>query len=401
MGIELEYYHVHTMYSNLFTSNDSPASPQDYAKVMAKRGCRTFCLTEHGNRGPIFEQYQLIKKYNIDKAIAGAEVYFVPDRNPQLKDKRNFHLVVLAKNQTGFEELNMLCTEANLTGFYGKARVDFNLLSQLNPNNFLVTTACIGGVIADEEGQKYCKRLYDIFGNNFYLEVQHHPQKSQALHNKKVIDLHLKHHWPLIAGTDSHYVNKEDKILREELMLSGGITKTYEDEYDLYLPAANEIVDMFNQQGVLTKSQIYNSIQNTLLLRDFDGCKFTNERKFPISRPQLSEKERKFLYQKMVCDGYIEKEGMPTKEQAAELRTEMNTVLETNSEDYFISHVDLIAEAKKRGGVLTTTGRGSASSFATNYALGFSTVNRLHTPVKLYADRFVSKAKLASGSMPD
>lgn len=404
MPIDYQPYHVHSYSGNIFTQNDSPTSIEDYAKEFNKRGYSALCITEHGNRSDIFAQYDMVQKYdNLKTAIAGAEVYFVPDRNPELKDRRNFHLVLLAKNQEGLYQLNRITSEANETGFYAKARVDFDLLRQLNPANFLCTTACVGGVLKDDDGEKYCKQLYDIFGKNFYLEIQHHPQDIQVKMNQRIVSLYKKHGWPLIYGTDTHYISKEDKILREELLLSGGVKadKYADDSFDLYLPTAEESYAMLKNQGVFSAAQIEEAMENTLLIRDFEGVSFTKERKFPISRKDLSKDERKYLYQKLVCDGYIAKEGMPSADEAAELRKEMNTILETDSEDYFITHVDIIDEAIKRGGVLTTTGRGSASSFATNYALGFSTVNRLHTPVKLYADRFVSKAKLESGSMPD
>ena len=137
--------------------------------------------------------------------LAAAEAYFVPDRT--IKENRGFHLILVAKNMEGFYELNEILSEANLTGFYYHARVDFELLRRLNYRNFLVTTACVAGVNTEE----LCVDLYNIFRENFYLEVQHHPQQIQIERNKWMVELSKKYKWPLIYGTDSHYVYKEEK----------------------------------------------------------------------------------------------------------------------------------------------------------------------------------------------
>lgn len=148
------------------------------------------------------------------------------------------------------------------------------------------------------------------------------------------------------------------------------------------------------QQNILSKAQIEEAMENTLILREFEGVSFDKERKFPISRPDLTQEQRNLLYQKMVCDGYIAKAGMPTKEEAKELREEMNAILETNSADYFIGLHDMLQKGIEYGGIMTTTSRGSACGFATNYALGFTSINRLHSPVRMYPERFISKAKV-------
>ena len=96
-------YHIHSKYSNALTQPDSTMSIMDYGVEFKKRNIPVLCITEHGNRSDVWEQYEAAQKlsdadFNM-KAIAGAECYFVPDRNPELKDRRNFHLIVLAKNQ--------------------------------------------------------------------------------------------------------------------------------------------------------------------------------------------------------------------------------------------------------------------------------------------------------------
>lgn len=139
-------------------------------------------------------------------------------------------------------------------------------------------------------------------------------------------------------------------------------------------------------------------MENTLQLREFEGVSFTTEKKIPCSRKDLTLDQRNRLYKKECCDGYIAKAGMPTKEEAAALHEEMNAVAETGTADYFICMKDIVDKGLEYGGILTTTGRGSGVSFATNYALGFTSINRLKCPVRLYPERFISRERLESGA---
>lgn len=394
-----EPFHVHTSYSNCLTQPDSTMSIEDYAKVYRKRGHHVLCISEHGNRSNVWQQFDLAKKYSDENfrmtPLAAAETYFVPDRTT--KEHRGYHLILVAKNQEGFYQLNEILSEANLTGFYYHARVDFDLLRKLEYRDFICTSACVAGPTEED----MLSELHNIFRENFYLEVQHHPQQVQVDRNKWMLELSKKHRWPLIYGTDSHYIYKEEKELRTELMLSKGIKYGAEDEFLLFLPTAEEAYQMLKEQGVLNKAQIEEAMENTLVLREFEGLSFTTEKKIPNAYPELSLDRRNYLYKKQCCDGYIEKTGMPTKEEAAEIHEEMNSVADTGTADYFLIAKRIVDRAKELGGVLTTTGRGSGSSFCTNYSLGFTSVNRLHSPVKLYPDRFISRERMASGILPD
>ena len=406
-----EPYHVHTCYSNCLTQPDSTMFISDYAKAYKERGHHVLCISEHGNRSNVWEQYEIAEKYRNDKddpydltPLAAAEVYFVPDRFREIdgkKDGRNFHLILVAKDQEGFYQLNEALSEANLTGFYGKARVDFDILGRLDYKHFLCTTACVAGIMRDQLYENYACTLHEIFRENFYLEIQDHPQAIQVETNQKVLRLYGKYHWPLIFGTDSHYIYPEEAALRKELLLSAKINYGDEDSFILDLPTAETAYQRLLDQGVFVKARIEEAMENTLFLREFEGVKFDRERKFPISRPELTQEQRNRLYKHMVCNGYIEQAGMPTKEEAAEIHKEMDTIVETNSADYFIGLHDMLELGKKKGGVLTTTSRGSACGFVSNYSLKFTSINRLHVPVRMYPARFISKAKLLSGSMPD
>lgn len=409
--VDFEPYHVHSCYSNCLTQPDSTMFISDYAKAYRERGHKVLCLSEHGNRSNVWEQFDICESYKNDKnnpyamtPLAAAEVYYVPDRKPNSEgayDGRNFHLILVAKNMEGYYELNEIISEANLTGFYRHARVDLELLNRLNYKNFICTTACVAGIWKDENYEYLASQLGEIFRENFYLEVQHHPQAIQVETNMKVLRMYQAHRWPLIYGTDSHYINKEDKILRTELMLSKGISYGDEDSFDLHLPTAQEAYQLLLNQGVLTKAKIEEAMENTLILRDFEGVKFTKEKKIPNAYPDMTLEQRNYLYKKTCCDEYIRKAGMPTKEEAKELHAEMDAVADTGTADYFLLCKRIVDRGKELSGVITKTGRGSGSSFATNFSLGFTSLNRLHSPVKLYPERFISKERMAAGILPD
>lgn len=405
-----EAYHCHSYYSNALTQPDSTVAIKDYAKVYRERGHHVLCLSEHGNRSNVWEQFDICEAYRNDPVnpydltpLAAAEVYFVPDRLAEIdgkKDGRNFHLILVAKNMEGFYEMNEILSEANLTGFYKRARVDFDLLGRLNYKNFLCTSACVAGVFSDPDFERLACQLHEIFKENFYLEIQDHHQQIQKEVNTKILRMYGRYHWPLIFGTDSHYINPEDAELRKELLLSAKINYGDEDSFILDLPTAETAYQRLVDQGVFVKARIEEAMENTLILREFEGVKFTNEKKIPNAYPDLPIDRRNYLYKKTVCDEYIKKAGMPTKEEAAELHAEMDTITSTGTADYFLIMKQIVDKGKEYGGILTTTGRGSGASFATNYALGFSSINRLRCPVTMLPERFISADRL-KGSLPD
>ena len=373
-------------------------SIEDYAKVYKERGHHVLCISEHGNRSNVWQQFELAKKYSDDtfqmKALAAAEAYFVADRTT--KDHRGYHLILIAKNMDGFYQLNEILSEANLTGFYYHARIDFELLRRLYYKNFICTSACVAG----PDDETMILGLHNIFKENFFLEVQAHPQQVQVDRNKWMVELSKKHKLPLIFGTDSHYVYKEEKELRRELLLASKISYGSEDEFLLYLPTAEEAYQMFRDQGVLNRAQTDEAMENTLILRECDGVCFTNEKKIPNPYPDMPLDRRNNQNKKTVCDEYIRKAGMPSKEEAAEIHAEMDTMTSTGTADYPLIMKKIIDKGIEYGGVLTKTGRGSGASFVSNYAMGFSSINRLHCPVKMYPERFISADRLANG-LPD
>ena len=140
-------YHKHCHYSNIRTL-DCIVKPQDYIDRAKELNHTTVFTTQHGWGGNYLEMYDLCQKNNL-KMIFGAELYIVADRFE--KDNTNRHIVIIGKNQNAFYQLNEIMSESNKTGFYYKPRIDLNLLLSLNQNNFIITTACVAGILRDED----------------------------------------------------------------------------------------------------------------------------------------------------------------------------------------------------------------------------------------------------------
>ena len=135
-------YHKHCSYSNVITP-DSVVFPEDYAKRAVELGQKVLSGVQHGWQGRAIEYYELAKKYNL-KFLFGTEAYWVKDRLE--KDRTNAHIILLAKNENGRKGINRILSEASISGFYYRPRIDMELLLSLSPNSVWITTACIAGL---------------------------------------------------------------------------------------------------------------------------------------------------------------------------------------------------------------------------------------------------------------
>ena len=394
-------YHKHTMYSNV-RSLDVICKPIEYInRAKELDGDKAiYFTTEHGYQGNIFETHTLCKNNNI-KMIVGSEVYYVYDRKE--KDKSNYHLVIIAKNKEGYKQLNYILSKANEDGFYYKPRIDDELLFSLNPNNFIITTACVAGRLRDDEGlDEWLIKMKDYFKDNFYLEVQSHSHKSQVEHNKKILELKNKFNIPIIHANDSHYINKEDAKYRDLFLKAKGIVYPEEEGFILDYPSYDEIVERYKLQGVLSDEDIIESLENTLIFDKFEGLKLD----YDIKIPHVSDNPNKELKEIINREWEKESKNIPTEEHdkyIEAIRYEIDILEKCNMEEYFILDYKIVNKAiNKYNGMLTKTGRGSAVSFYVNKLLGLTEIDRLKSPITLYPTRFMSTERiLKTKSLPD
>lgn len=392
------------MYTNVRIS-DSVATNEAYAKRAVELGQTILSTCEHGWQGNYWECYKLAKQYGL-KMLFASEAYWVKDRLE--KDSTNCHIFLGAKNEHGRQCLNDILSEANLTGFYGRPRVDIPLLLSLPKDDVWVTSACLAGWWY-EDAEDIWTTLFDHFGKNFFLEVQYHDTDKQREINERVLKLHNQIKAPLIMGCDSHFIFPQEDQNRIDFINSKGMHYADEDNWYMDMPDGNTAYERFAKQGVLTHTDIMDAINNTQVFCDveeYDSPIFNSEIKMPTLYPDWTQEQRDEEYKRLVWSGWdayktdISREKWPHYED--EIKSEVQTVVDTHMADYFIDNYHIIRKGKENGGWLTKTGRGSAVSFITNKLLGFTEVDRIAASVKMYPERFMSTTRiLESGTLPD
>lgn len=403
-------YHKHDHMSNIF-SPDSNTKQEEYILKALEYGHTNYFTTNHGSFGDIFEAKTLCDKYGL-KCIAGIEGYIVPD--PLLKDKSNYHIIVIPKTDIARKKMNYVSSMANIKGFYYKPRFFIEDLLALDKDDIYITTACVAGLLRDEVSiNKIFKPLLEHFGNNMMLEVQSHNEPIQKEINTKAIYYSEQYGLSLIAANDSHYIDEEGRQERLELLKGKHINYGTEDEFILDYPTAEVMMTRFKKQGVLTDRQIDDAINNTLIFDNCEEIKLDHSIKMPTIYPNLTPKQRVDLLKDKVEEKFktiieldnITQEELPRYKNGIEY--EMKIIEDTNDEihtaDYFLfneKNVDLAVN--KYGGVLTRGGRGSCGSFYINRILGMTQLDRFRINLPLFPDRFASTARLLENrSLPD
>nr|DAJ59089.1 MAG TPA: DNA polymerase III, alpha subunit [Caudoviricetes sp.] len=392
------------MYTNVRIS-DSVVTNEAYAKRAVELGQTILSTCEHGWQGNYWECYKLAKQYGL-KMLFASEAYWVKDRLE--KDSTNCHIFLGAKNEHGRQCLNDILSEANLTGFYGRPRVDIPLLLSLPKDDVWVTSACLAGWWY-EDAEDIWTTLFDHFGKNFFLEVQYHNTDKQREINERVLKLHNQIKAPLIMGCDSHFIFPQEDQNRIDFINSKGMHYADEDNWYMDMPDGNTAYERFAKQGVLNHTDIMDAINNTQVfceVEEYDSPIFNSEIKMPTLYPDWTQEQRDEEYKRLVWSGWDAYKTDISKEKWShyedEIKSEVQTVVDTHMADYFIDNYHIIRKGKENGGWLTKTGRGSAVSFITNKLLGFTEVDRIAASVKMYPERFMSATRiLASGSLPD
>ncbi|MBQ8302750.1 MAG: PHP domain-containing protein [Clostridia bacterium] len=389
-------YHKHDHYGNPWTM-DCVVKPEEYCQRAIELGHDSVFTVNHGVTGNVFEWMELSKKYNL-KMRYGMETYFVNDRFE--KDRSNKHLVIVAKNNDGVMQLNDIMTEAHTTGFYYKPRIDRELLFSLNPNDFIITTACVAGIWNDPE---LILALHRKFGKNFFLEVQFNQFAKQIEVNQELLRLSKEAHIPIIHANDSHYIYPQDSEYRDVLLKAKEIY--YEDEGSSIMdyPDSDTIFHRYEKQGVLTRQQVAEALENTLI---FDECEPITLINDDIKLPPISENPTEDLRNIIYTKWQDEKNNVPKErwqEYEDAISYELDIVEKTHMENYFLIDYVVAKEGQQKyDGRLTNTGRGSAPSFYITKLLGLTDIDRVASPITLYPTRFMSIERiLGARSLPD
>lgn len=414
-------YHKHSMYSNLFGGvGDSNIKQKEYIDRCIELGHTNFFTTEHGVFGDIFEAFDLCKNNNL-RCLPGLEGYIVIDNNPELKDKSNYHIMIIPVTDKARKKCNYYNSLAHIQGFYYKPRWSLEYLMQFDKDDLYITSACCAGLLRNEESiEKILMPLINHFGDHVLLEVQNHQFDIQKDINKKAVALSESMGLKLVAANDSHYILPWQAKERHDLMvgkrqLEGKPDAIFvaEDEFILDFPDYDSFFERFEKQGILTDQQIEDAIDNTLIFDNIEEIQLDYEIKMPNIYPNIPLDDRMKMLEDMVWEKFeeIKQKEHLTKEELPKyidgINYELQIIRDTNEQihtcDYFLfntRNVDLAVN--KYGGILTRGGRGSCASFYTNKLLGMTQLDRFKINLPIFPDRFASTARLIENrALPD
>ena len=414
-------YHKHSHYSSLFGGvGDSNVKQKEYIDRCLELEHTNFFTTEHGVFGDIFEAFDLCKNNNL-RCLPGLEGYIVVDNNPELKDKSNYHIMIIPRTDKARKKCNYYNSMAHINGFYYKPRWSLDYLLQFDKDDLFITTACCAGILRDEDGiEKILMPLINHFGDNVLLEIQNHQFDIQRQINKKAVVLSESLGLKLVAANDSHYIYPWQAKERHDLMVGkrqlDGKPDAYimsEDDFVLDFPDYDELFKRFEKQGVLSEQQIEEAIDNTLIFDDIEEIQLDYEIKMPNIYPNVPLDDRMKMLEDMVWEKFEitkQKEHISDEELPKYIdgiNYELQIIKDTNEQihtcDYFLfntRNVDLAVN--KYGGILTRGGRGSCASFYTNKLLGMTQLDRFKINLPIFPDRFASTARLIENrALPD
>lgn len=405
-------YHKHTSLSNRYMK-DSPVLPIDYWNELKQRYGDSPCIyttVEHGWAGNYFKQYDDLEKYNKKNGtniqwVYGCEAYWVKNRHEQ--DRSNCHIVLLALTDKGRRAINKAVSIANKDGYYyGRPRVDMELLLGLPPNDVMVTTACVAFWNKYDDIDAIVMLLSQHFPH-FYLEVQPHDTDKQKDINRHIIGLSNVYGISIIAGCDSHYITASQAQDRDELLKSSDIH--YEDEDGWYMdyPTYDELVARFKRQGVLSDRQIAAAIEATNFLFQYEPIKLDRSLKVPVIKPlrDKTQTERNAIFEQILKDEWKAQRGDIDTDKLSqyqrEIQHDIGEIEACNMADYFILSYEVMKRAQEvYDGILTPSGRGSAVSMFINKLLRLTKVDKVNSPVLMYSERFLTKERVLDSHTP-
>lgn len=403
-------YHLHSDMSNGVTNVDSVTKYNDYIDYAASLGMKALGFSEHGS---VFQWVK--KKVDIEKKgmkYIHAEEFYVTEelfKEPEteeyekalteltesllgtdlqkaqeeigefieknkIKVRDNLHCILIAKNYDGVLELNELSSKAfnkEDGHFYYSPRITMDELLGTS-DNIIITTACIGGVFC-KGNKKVQQRMADFLVANkhrCYLEVQHHIDPLQIQYNKYLADISEKYNIPLIAGTDTHALNKTHLIGREILQKAKDVKFESESNFDLTFKTYDELVECYRKQGALSEKQYLKAIENTNVMADsVEVFELDYTKKYP----KLYKDSMAAINQKII-EG-VKKRGIDKypnyKEYKERIIYELKTYVHNEAIDFLLLEEDYKAALRKQD-VYCGPSRGSVSGSIIAYILGIT-----------------------------
>ena len=394
--------HVHTHYS-LF---DGVATPQEYVDRASALGMNAIAITDHGTLSGHREMYRIAKEKGI-KPILGVEGYFCADRfDKRPKAERTEptdliynHIILLAKNQLGLENLNKINEIAWTEGYFSKPRFDFEVLEKYK-EGIIVLSGCLSGIIAKalEHGEyaqakKHIEWFNRVFGDDFYMELMPH---NGAKVNKQLADLADEFKIQTVVTPDCHHVDESQKEIQEFKLLMNSHAKvekdaTYEkskkkgdmlqrldylygedrqmsfNKFDIHLLSYNEMKVAMESQGIVREDMYTNTIVISDKVEDYDIKDHLNLLPVQYKNPDKELRELAMVG--------LKARGLENNQEYLDrLEEELEIIKNKNFGPYFLVVQNMIGWAKKEG-ILVGPGRGSAAGSLLCYTLGITDID--------------------------
>ncbi len=401
------HLHVHTQYSIL----DGASNISNLIEKSKLMGMEAVAITDHGNMFGVKEFHASAARKGI-KPIIGCEIYVAKRSIAEMtgkEDRSGDHLILLAKDLTGYKNLVKLVSIAWTKGFYYKPRIDKQLLAQYR-EGLIASSACLAGEIQDEilhgtiEDAEAALRSYtELFGDDFYLEIQRHetndPEADRTVfpQQQKVIEvfrkLSAKYNVKIIATNDVHFINAEDAEAHDRLICINTVKDI--DDPDRLRYSKQEYFKTEEEMRAIF-SEIPEAIDNvTGLVAKIEKYKLDHDPIMPdFELPDSYTDKDKYL-RDLTYEGAKERWGTLTQEQTERIDFELDTIAKMGFPGYFLIVQDFLKAARKMG-VSVGPGRGSAAGSAVAYCLRITDID----PIRygLLFERFLNLDRI---SLPD
>ena len=398
--MEFTHLHVHTEYSLLDGSNKI----KEYVARVKELGMDSAAITDHGVMYGVIDFYRAAKEAGI-KPILGCEIYVAPgsrfDREPGGSgDDRYYHMVLLAENQQGYQNLMKIVSIGFVEGFYYKPRVDVETLERYH-EGIIALSACLAGEIPRylqrgmyEEAKKSAEKYRDIFGeDNFFLELQDHGIPEQKLVNQQLMRLSQETGIQLVCTNDIHYTYAEDQT-SHDILLCIQTNKKVDDEDRMryeggqyYVKSPQEMEELFPYAPQALKNT-HKIARRCNVEIEFGVTK--------LPKYDVPEGYTSWEYLNKLCHEGLDERYHPVTDQLRQrLDFELETIRTMGYVDYFLIVWDFIKYARDHD-IIVGPGRGSAAGSLVSYTLGITKLDPMR--YQLLFERFLNPERV---SMPD
>ena len=396
---EFVHLHIHSEFSLLDGANRIKDLP-----VRAKElGMKAMAITDHGVMYGAIDFYKACKKEGI-KPIIGCEVYVAPrsrlNKEPNIDNRYN-HLILLAKNQQGYQNLSKLVSIGFTEGYYYKPRIDLEVLEKYH-EGLICLSACLAGAVnqallngQNEKAEEIALWHKRVFGEDYYIEIQNNGLKEQVLANQKLVQLARKLDIPLVATNDAHYLKREDAYNHEILLcIQTGKRMSDPDRMkfdtdELYVKSPEEMSEYF--------SAFPDAIENTVKIADKCNVEFEFGHTILPNYNVPPEFPTHYDFLKKLCDDGLKKRygDNLSEEILKRAEYEIGIIKKMGYVDYYLIVWDFIHFAKSNG-IPVGPGRGSGAGSILAYAIEITDID----PMKygLLFERFLNPERI---SMPD